>query len=200
MPAASTRRLLLASASPRRRELLAQWGYAFDVHSMDVPEQRGAGETPTAYVQRVALEKARAALASVTPVERAQVVVLGADTEVVLADRVYGKPVDDADAMAMLHSLAGRTHAVLTAVAAVSDTLESVLVQRSLVQMSDLDMDTIAAYVRSGEARGKAGAYAIQGRAALYITHLEGSFSGVMGLPAFETGRLLAQFGIGPQA
>lgn len=200
MPAQSKRRLLLASASPRRHELLAQWGYAFDVRCMDIPEQRSADETPTAYVQRVALEKARAALASIAPDEQAQVVVLGADTEVVLGERVYGKPVDDADAVAMLHSLAGRTHAVLTAVAAVSDRLESVLVQRSLVRVVELDMDTIVRYVRSGEAHGKAGAYAIQGRAAQFIDHLEGSYSGVMGLPAFETGRLLAQFGIQPQS
>ena len=187
--------LHLASQSPRRTELLARLGLDFGVIRVDVPEQRQSGEPALDYVRRVAREKAGAGLLQVVAVPDA--VVLGADTEVLLDDEVFGKPADAADARAMLRRLSGRIHQVISSVSLVSAAREAQAMSVSEVTFCDLDEATIAAYVASGEPEGKAGAYAIQGRAQAFIAHLSGSYSGVMGLPLFETAGLLRQFGLG---
>jgi septum formation protein len=186
--------LHLASQSPRRRELLARLGLEFGLLDVDVPEQREPGEPPEDYVRRVAREKAGAGLLEAVAVPGA--LVLGADTEVVLDDRVFGKPVDADDAASMLRALSGRTHRVISAVSLVSAGREAQAVSDSEVTVAALDDDDIAAYLAAGEWKGKAGAYAIQGRAQAFISHLSGSFSGVMGLPLYETMQLLRQFGV----
>jgi len=184
--------LHLASQSPRRRQLLEQIGVAFDVVEVDVPERRASDESPRHYVSRVARDKALAGLARV---DDPQAIVLGSDTEVVLDDEVFGKPADAADAAAMLRRLSGRTHEVISAVWLVGARRQDSEVCVSRVRFATLDEAAIAAYVATGEPFGKAGAYAIQGRGGCLVEHLEGSYSGVMGLPVFETARLLARFG-----
>ncbi|HEU4992605.1 MAG TPA: Maf family nucleotide pyrophosphatase [Luteimonas sp.] len=184
--------LYLASQSPRRRELLALLGRPFAALDLDVPEQRGAGEPPDDYVRRVAREKAGAGLLEVVAVPGARV--LGADTEVVLGDEVFGKPRDAADAAAMLRRLSGRTHRVVTVVWVVSAAREAEATSVSEVTFGDLGDGAIDAYLAGGEWQGKAGAYAIQGAAQAFIAHLSGSHSGVMGLPLYETARLLDGF------
>ena len=185
--------LHLASKSPRRRDLLRQLGHEPGLLDVDVPEIRQPGESPLDYVNRVAREKAGAGLLQVMTLPGA--LVLGADTEVVLDDRVYGKPADRAYAARMLGELSGRTHEVITAVWVMSAGREEHAVQRSRVHLAELDAADIAWYLDSGEWEGKAGAYAIQGRAAAFVAHLEGSHSGVMGLPLHETHALLRRFG-----
>jgi septum formation protein len=180
--------LYLASQSPRRRQLLEQLDVSFTVVDVDVPEVRGVNESPRDYVSRVARDKARAGLASLGD---ADAVVLGADTEVVLGNDVFGKPVDADDAKAMLQRLSGRTHEVISALWAIGNAQERCEVCVSLVRFSALSEAQIDAYVATGEPFGKAGAYAIQGRGGALIEHLDGSYSGVMGLPVFETARLL---------
>jgi septum formation protein len=184
--------LYLASQSPRRRELLARLGRPFAALDLDVPEQRQPGEPADDYVRRVAREKAGAGLLEVVAIPGARV--LGADTEVVLGDEVFGKPRDAADAAAMLRRLSGRTHRVVTVAWLVSAAREAEAVSVSEVTFGDLDEATIDAYIAGGEWQGKAGAYAIQGSAQAFIAHLAGSQSGVMGLPLYETARLLAGF------
>ncbi|WP_282247819.1 Maf-like protein [Stenotrophomonas sp. PS02300] len=184
--------LYLASRSPRRTQLLARLDRPFRALDLDVPEVRAAGETAQDYVRRVAIDKARAGLAVVAGDPDA--VVLGADTEVVLDGEVFGKPVDAADAAAMLRRLSGRTHQVMTAAALVADGAEQAVMVVSEVSFIALDEAAIAAYVASGEPMGKAGAYAIQGGAERYIRHLAGSYSGVMGLPLQQTEQLLQAF------
>ena len=186
--------LHLASQSPRRRELLTQLGVDFRVVDVDVPELRSAQESPREYVNRVARDKARAGLVTLAGVADPRV--LGADTEVVLDDEVFGKPRDAADAAAMLRRLSGCTHAVISAVWLVDAQGERSACCVSRVRFAELDEATIAAYVATGESFGKAGAYAIQGRGAILVEHLEGSYSGVMGLPLFETAKLLREAGI----
>ncbi len=188
--------LYLASQSPRRHELLNLIGVEHGRLDVDVPEVRQPGEPPADYVNRVAREKAGAGLLKVLATPRA--VVLGADTEVVLGDVVYGKPADDADAARMLRELSGRTHQVITAVWLVSAGREEHALSVSEVRFAALDEAQIAAYLASGEARGKAGAYAIQGRAAAFVSHLSGSHSAVMGLPLHETAVLLRKFDLMP--
>jgi septum formation protein len=188
--------LYLASQSPRRHELLNLIGVAHGRLDVDVPEQRQPGEPPADYVNRVAREKAGAGLLKV--IGSANAVVLGADTEVVLGDDVFGKPADAADAARMLRELSGRSHQVITAVWLVSAGREEHALQVSEVRFADLSEAQIAAYVASGEAMGKAGAYAIQGHAATFIAHLSGSHSGVMGLPLYETAALLRNFSLLP--
>ncbi len=186
--------LHLASQSPRRRDLLDQLGVAFGLLDVDVPEVRAPGEPPADYVSRVAREKAGAGLLRVAGAPGA--VVLGADTEVVLGERVFGKPADAAEAAAMLRALSGRTHQVLSVVWLVSAGDEACARCVSEVSFAALDDAAIDAYLATGEWRGKAGAYAIQGLAAAFVTHLSGSYSGVMGLPLHETAGLLARFGL----
>lgn len=186
--------LFLASQSPRRQELLRQIGVDFEILDVAVPEVRLPGEPPEDYVRRVAREKAGAGLFAVAGVPGA--IVLGADTEVVLDDEVFGKPVDADDAARMLARLAGRAHRVLSAVAVVSAGREWQALSTSIVDVMPLDAAAIAAYVAGGEWRGKAGGYAIQGAAAAFVPRIEGSYSGVMGLPVHETARLLGAAGI----
>lgn len=188
--------LHLASKSPRRSELLARLGLEFGLLDLDVPEHREPGEPAEEYVRRVAREKAGAGLLQVMAVPNAMV--LGADTEVVLDDDVFGKPRDAADAASMLRRLSGRTHLVISAVSLVSAAREAQAVSISEVTCAALDEAGIERYLASGEWEGKAGAYAIQGRAQSFISHLSGSFSGVMGLPLYETAQLLRQFGAMP--
>ncbi|HMA13381.1 MAG TPA: Maf family protein [Kiloniellaceae bacterium] len=186
--------LHLASQSPRRRALLARLGVAFGVIDVDIHEARDPGEPAEDYVRRVAREKAGAGLLAVMGVEGA--VVMGADTEVVLDDEVFGKPADAADAAGMLRRLSGRTHEVLTAVSLVSAGREIQRLSRSRVSFAALDAHQIAAYVAGGEPMGRAGGYAIQGGAERFVTRLDGSFSGVMGLPLHETMLALHEFGL----
>jgi len=185
--------IYLASKSPRRRALLARLGIGFDVLEIDVPELRAAGERADDYVQRVARDKALAGLAM-----KPDAIVLGADTEVVLDDHVFGKPRDDIEAAAMLRRLSGRTHEVLTAVVMVSQSRQASALSRTEVSFSTLTDPEITTYIASGEPMGKAGGYAIQGAAERFVHRLCGSYSGVMGLPLFETSALLRPFGITP--
>ncbi len=191
--------LYLASASPRRRELLAQIGLRVDVVSQSVKEHLLDNESPENYVQRLALEKAQAGL-RVPDIHR-QCPVLGADTAVVMDDCILGKPASEAAALAMLQQLSGRTHRVLSAVAVVGkdnlgqDRVETCLSQ-SRVRFRRIDEQECLAYWHTGEPADKAGAYGIQGLGAVFIEHLDGSYSGVMGLPLFETSELLYRFGI----
>lgn len=190
--------LYLASRSPRRRELLARLGLGFSVLELDVPEQRHADESAQAYVSRVAREKALAGLARLAAEQDA--LVLGCDTEVVLDEAVFGKPRDKADAVAMLRRLSGVGHTVISAVSLVSASRQEAAVSVSSVRFAQLPGAVIDAYVDSGEPFGKAGGYAIQGLAEAFVERLEGSHSGVMGLPLHQSARLLAKFGLGPLA
>jgi septum formation protein len=187
--------LYLASQSPRRRELLEQVGIRFDTLKLDLPEVRAPGEPSQDYVSRVAREKAGAGLLELSGVAGA--VVLGADTEVVLDDDVFGKPSDAAHATAMLQRLSGRTHQAISVVWCVSAGREVHAVSITEVSFAELSAAEIARYVDSGEPMGRAGAYAIQGKAAAFVSKISGSYSGVMGLPLFETLALLRSFAIG---
>jgi septum formation protein len=183
--------LILASASPRRCELLAQIGISFEQQIAAIDETPRAGESPADYVARVALEKARAVRAGGRP----DLPVLGADTAVVVDGAILGKPADLDQARDMLRQLSGRAHEVFSAVALVAQR-DGVIVSHSRVWFRDLADNEIEAYWRSGEPRDKAGGYAIQGLAATFIERLDGSYSGVMGLPLYETAGLLQNFGI----
>lgn len=184
--------LILASASPRRKELLAQIGVDFRQQVADIDETPLPHEAADDYVRRLALEKARKVYRAGTT----GVPVLGADTEVVLDGRPLGKPADFRQAQGMLGGLSGRAHTVMSAVALVGGGREQVVVNHSKVWFRAIEDNEMAAYWASGEPRDKAGAYAIQGLAAIFIQRLDGSYSGVMGLPLYETARLLQDFGI----
>ncbi len=185
--------IYLASASPRRRELLDQIAVRYHVIRQDVLEDVRAGELPQAYVKRLALEKARAGWNSLPAGNKKPV--LGADTAVVMDACILGKPRDRDEGLTMLAQLSGRCHEVYSAVAIVAQT-EAVTASCSRVCFDTLDSTLREAYWDNGEGSDKAGAYAIQGMAAAFITRLEGSYSGVMGLPLFETVGLLKQFKI----
>lgn len=187
-------RLFLASKSPRRRDLLDQIGVAYQTLDIDVVEQVAAGEAALDYVRRVAREKAHAGFVQVSGVAGA--VVLGADTEVVLDGRIFGKPVEPADAREMLRALSGRSHQVISAVALVTEGDEQSVVSFSTVRFAPMTAQDVDAYIAAGEYIGKAGAYAIQGYAARFIEHIEGSYWGIMGLPLFEAAGLLRRFGL----
>lgn len=186
--------LYLASASPRRRDLLSQMGLAFRCLPVSLDEKAEPGESPGAYVRRIALNKLRAALSTLQ--SGSSHVVLAADTAVVAGGELLGKPTDEADALAMLGRLSGATHEVMSAVAAGDGAIEMVAVSCSKVKFRVLERAECRAYWATGEPADKAGAYAIQGLGAAFVEHLEGSYSGVMGLPVFETLQLLEQFGI----
>ena len=188
--------LHLASKSPRRRELLGRLGLPFGIIDLDLPEERAPGEPAEDYVRRVAREKACDGLLTVMTIPSA--VVLGSDTEVVLDDEVFGKPADAEDAASMLRKLSGRTHQVISAVSLVSQSRELQTVSISDVTFAALTEAQIAGYLAGDEWQGKAGAYAIQGFAETFITRLSGSYTGVMGLPIYETAMLLRQFGLEP--
>ena len=186
--------LYLASGSPRRRELLTQIAVPFLTQIAPIDENALPGESPIAYVERLALTKAQAGLAALT--DNADAVVLGADTAVVLDGRILGKPTDRADALATLSDLSGRTHEVLTAVALVSRERQVSRVVTSQVTFRALSQAEIEAYWASGEPQDKAGCYGIQGLAAVFVSQLQGSYSAVVGLPLCETAALLAEFAI----
>ncbi len=187
-------RLILASASPRRAELLRAAGYTFDVVVADVDESTRAGEAPAAYVRRLAADKSAAALASVVsgfsrtgegPPEGGhdQAIILGADTTVVVDGAILGQPRDDEDLRAMLQRLSGKTHQVLTGVSLRQGAYEAGRVETTSVVLRALTDEEIAWYVASGEGRDKAGGYAIQGLASRFIPSIAGSYSNVVGLP-----------------
>ncbi len=182
--------LILASQSPRRAELLRQIGVTFRVEPAHIDETPLADEPPADYVQRMAREKAEA-VASRHP----QDLVLGADTSVILDGDILGKPTDRAEGIAMLRELGGREHRVLTAVA-LAGTHQGQALSISRVRFRAIDVDEAARYWDSGEPVDKAGGYAIQGLGAVFVEHIEGSYSGIMGLPLFETARLLAATGL----
>jgi septum formation protein len=188
--------LYLASQSPRRRELLGQLGVTFSILDVDVAEVPFPEERPVDYVRRVARDKAQAGWETLDRNAQPDALVLASDTEVVHGDRIFGKPKDADDAVQMLQSLSGRTHEVISAVCVVSAKREHDDVCISRVRFAELSEAEIAAYVATGEPFGKAGAYAIQGKGATLIEYLEGSYSGVMGLPVFETAKLLRTFGV----
>ncbi|WP_296871017.1 Maf family protein [Tibeticola sp.] len=193
--------IYLASQSPRRSQLLEQIGVPHRLLLPDAQEDAEAleaalpGESPTAYVQRVTALKLDAALARLKRRGLPPAPVLCADTTVALGRRILGKPADAAEARAMLAALSGRSHRVLTAVALGAGRRRGAALSVSTVRFAPLDAARIRAYVASGEPLGKAGAYAVQGRAAAFIAHIAGSHSGIMGLPVFETAELLRGFG-----
>jgi len=186
--------IYLASASPRRRELLEQVGVHYRLLSVSVSERVMPEETPESYVQRVALDKARAGRDMIGQQDTRPV--LGSDTAVVVDDVILGKPKDKQEALAMLRQLSGREHRVLTAVALANEQ-EQTRLNISSVAFRQLTEEECEQYWQTGECIDKAGAYAIQGYAAAFIRELRGSYSGVMGLPLFETAELLQQAGIG---
>ncbi|KAF6692249.1 septum formation inhibitor Maf [Pseudomonas sp. EKM23D] len=186
--------LYLASGSPRRRELLTQIGVPFTVVSAAIDETPFANESAVAYVERLACGKAMAGFAALG--QASAVCVLGADTAVIVDGLILGKPVDQADALAMLMALAGREHEVLTAIALTDGQRCETLCVSSLVRFRAISVEEATAYWRSGEPQDKAGGYAIQGLGSIFVTGLNGSYSAVVGLPVCETAQLLAQFGI----
>lgn len=177
------RMLVLASASPRRKELLAQAGFTFTVTPASIPEDPRPGENPVAYVTRLAREKAEAVFARLQS-EQPSVVVLGADTTVVAPNgEILGKPTDAADAARMLRLLSGATHQVITGVAVVSSSGIETAAEVTHVTMLTISDEEIAAYIATGEPMDKAGAYAIQGRAGRWIPRIHGCYFNVVGLP-----------------
>lgn len=192
----SNPQIYLASNSPRRRELLAQIGVRFRVLALSLDERLLPGEGVEGYVRRVALDKARAGRELVSGRSGLESLpVLAADTVVVVGDRVLGKPCNEDDALAMLRLLSGRSHRVLSAVALV-DTEETIALSESEVRFRGISDAEARAYWATGEPADKAGGYAIQGLGALFVEHLRGSYSGVMGLPLFETAALLETAGV----
>lgn len=190
----SVPQLLLASQSPRRAELLRQIGVRFVVAPADIVEKAQPGEPAADYARRIALEKAREGWRRST----LGLPALGADTDVVLDGRVLGKPQDRDEALAMLAALADREHEVYSAVAIVHAQREQVVLSVTRVAFGPVTPAQAAAYWASGEPADKAGGYGIQGLGALFVREIRGSYSGVVGLPLFETGALLKQFGIEP--
>ena len=196
-------RLYLASRSPRRRELLNQMGIDFDTlifrdggrADFEIDETPQAGEDPIIYVERVARAKSEHGQKIVNERKLPQRPILSADTTLEFAGEIIGKPVDAADAVAILHRLSGQTHRVLTGVAVTLSGRTEFVLSSSEVRFRVLDDDEIRHYVMSGEPMDKAGAYGIQGRAGMFVEYLAGSFTGVMGLPVCETGELLKRFG-----
>lgn len=183
--------IYLASNSPRRRELLTQIGVDFSVLSVDVDERRFENESPVDYVQRVATAKAESGWNSLSQSEKKPV--LGSDTSVVLDGDVLGKPSNDDNAKEMLQHLSGQCHQVMTAVAIVTAEKTWLELNTSSVTFAKLTQENIDWYLSTKEGADKAGGYAVQGLAALFIEKIEGSYSGIMGLPLRETGLLLRQ-------
>ena len=183
--------LLLASSSPRRRELLLRLGVAFQVRPQDIDESVLNVEKPYHYVQRVALGKALSALAA-----NPDALVLAADTSVIVDDQILGKPQDSGDALSMLNLLSNREHAVLTAVTLANSERQRSTVVRTTVNFRYISAAEAQRYWATGEPIGKAGGYAIQGFGAAFVESIEGSFSNVVGLPLFETAQYLQEFGV----
>jgi len=188
--------IYLASASPRRQELLRQIDVPFEAMPSRIEEQRRPGERPDDYGLRVATDKARHVAARVMERGLPARPVLGADTEVVLDDEVFGKPRDTAEAAAMLSRLAGKPHEVISGLCLIAGGGEHRVVSRSRVTFAPMSRAEVDDYCQTGEPLDKAGGYAIQGRAAAYIERLEGSYSGVMGLPLHELATVLRKAGL----
>ncbi|MDG1462370.1 MAG: Maf family protein [Gammaproteobacteria bacterium] len=184
--------IYLASRSPRRCELLEQLGISFEQVPADIDETINVGEDVEAYVLRMAIEKAQVAAAKL---DQSNVTVLGADTSVVIDGQVLGKPKNQADAAAMLRQLSNSTHCVMSSVAIVGGGKEFVELSKTNVKFRQITDAEIRAYWRTKEPLDKAGGYAIQGCGAMFVESIHGSYSGVMGLPLFETSRLLKNFG-----
>ena len=178
--------LILASASPRRRDLLTQAGLRFDVLPAHIDESLRPNELPAQYVQRLALEKAQA-IHALHP----RAIVLGADTTVVLDNEILNKPTDRADAERMLRALSNRAHQVHTGIAVVTPTTQRTHIETTTVLFSSIPADDLAYYLSTGDSLDKAGAYGIQGYAARWITRIEGDFFNVVGLPIAATIQLL---------
>lgn len=195
----------LASKSPRRSELLRQIGIRFELlvpdddEDAESLEEPVAGESPTRYVQRVTLAKAHAARERLVRRALVEAPIVVSDTTVALGGRIFGKPLDAQDAARMLAALSGRTHRVLTAVAVVRARRIDMATQVSRVTFARIPPVEIERYVQGGEPFDKAGAYAIQGEAARFVRRIEGSHSGIMGLPLYETSRLLGRAGRNPR-
>lgn len=185
--------IYLASQSPRRRELLKQLGVRFEVRIADVDERHLPSESPEQYVQRLATDKANAIWQSLSEGNRHPV--LGADTTVCIAGEILGKPTDKDEGIAMLRRLSGQQHEVMSGIAVIGE-IHSVCVNVSQVSFRELSDAEIEAYWETGEPQGKAGSYGIQGYAAAFISELHGSYSGVMGLPLYETAKLLSNHNI----
>jgi septum formation protein len=183
-------RLILASRSPRRAELLRAAGYSFEVVAADVDESIRDRESPSAYVRRLAANKSAAAVAALP--RATDTIVLGADTTVVVDGEILGKPLDDADVERMLRRLSGRRHEVLTGISLRRTAVELGRVVMTTVDFTPLSDDDVAWYVASGEGLDKAGAYAIQGLASRFIPRIDGSYSNVVGLPVTAVRELLA--------
>nr|WP_308811267.1 Maf family protein [Nitrosospira sp. Nsp2] len=196
--------MYLASRSPRRQQLLSQIGVNFEVLSLreaspriaDVDETPLPDEIPLDYARRIALVKAEMGRLRLVQRGFPDRPVLAADTAVVLGKRILGKPADPAHAKEMLETLSGQTHHVLTAVAVAAQTGVQVRTSTTMVEFRNITEREIRAYLAYSEAQDKAGAYAIQGRAAVFISAISGSYSGVVGLPLFETAQLLEEYGI----
>jgi septum formation protein len=192
--ASNAPRVYLASASPRRRELLSQLGVDWELAAVEVDERISPGESPGEYVSRVARLKAAAASALIT--RTTEDIVVAADTTVALGTEIFGKPADRDDCRRILSALAARTHEVYTSVVLAAGGRSEGALSRSEVSFREIDSAEIDAYWASGEPCDKAGGYAIQGLGAAFVRDLRGSYSGVMGLPLFETARLLKGFGL----
>ena len=184
--------LLLASASPRRSDLLKQMGVSFTVLAVDIDESRQGDESPVDYVSRLAMEKAQAGFAR----QDGQLPSLGADTIVVFDGQIFGKPRDQQHAETMLMALSGKVHSVFTAVAIDNGSGTALAVSETRVEFRTISQSECLIYWQSGEPQGKAGAYAIQGRGGVFVEKLEGSYSGVVGLPLAETEQLLDKFSV----
>jgi septum formation protein len=187
-------RLILASASPRRADLLTEAGFDFEIAPVYFDETPRPGDSAEAHVKRLAEEKAAAALR-----QHPDAVVVGADTVVVVDHRMLGKPASRQEAERMIRSLAGRTHEVLTGVCVSRGGHTASHVERTTVRIARLDDEEIVWYVASGEPADKAGAYAIQGLGARFVREIHGSYTGVVGLPLYQTLELLGRFGIAPR-
>lgn len=188
--------IYLASRSPRRAELLQQMGVLFTVVPADIDETPHAMEQSDAYVKRLAIEKAKAGYALVLQKAWFEMPVLAADTTVSIDGEILGKPQDDEDAYRMLSLMSGRWHEVHTGIAVAQAGHLAMEISSTMVQMDDLSDALIRAYIATGEPKDKAGAYGIQGIAGSLIKRIEGSYSGVMGLPVYETAKLLKHAGI----
>jgi len=193
----------LASQSPRRRQLLEQIGVRHELLLADAAEEDAEaleaerrGELPLAYVRRVTQAKLDAAQARLQRRGLPAAPVLCSDTTVALGRRIYGKPLDAADAADTLRQLSGRTHRVITAVAVGLGQVQRLAVSESRVSFAEIDEAALERYVAGGEPFGKAGAYAIQGAASVWVSRIAGSYSGIMGLPLYETAQLLRAFGV----
>ena len=189
-------KLILASQSPRRKELLTQLGYQFTTQVADIDETPLPNETPQDYVLRLAKQKAQVIFQSLSGTEQANSIVLGSDTCVVTGDTILGKPEDEAQCISMLEQLSGGNHQVLTSIAAINE--QSILsdVVTTEVYFKPLTLNEIKRYWQTGEPCDKAGSYAIQGIGGQFVTKINGSYSAVVGLPLYETAQMLATLGI----